>query len=359
MEHSRDALIIRFAGERKVLSTGALGGGLRGDITAVYNHNDCPQAGKYCEMQGDTLLEHGQYTAGKLGLDKNRTTGMHTGANIDNFAVKSLEYEDFTVTAIVTAGVEVNACRVGETATLHEKDGKAALLSDENDSYTPGTVNIILHLNVNLTDSAMTRAMVTCTEAKVAAMQELIASSRYSSGIATGSGTDDTVIIANSQSEICLTQASEHFKLGEYIGRVVKDAVKDALYRQSGLCTGMQHSVFRRLERFGVTAEAVWQRYNLLGGEAIPRDKFDDMMSKCTSDGWIVTLASLYAHLIDQMLWGMLLPMEAVQAGDELLKMAGRHHGFETIPSTQLSGDKEKLAENMSTSFTDTIVGWL
>ena len=48
---------------------------------------------------------------------------------------------------------------------------------------------------------------MTCTEAKTAAIQELLEGSKYSNGIATGSGTDQTIIIANSASELYMEGA--------------------------------------------------------------------------------------------------------------------------------------------------------
>lgn len=253
LDQDRNAGILRFTGRRSVISTGALNGGIRHDLTAIYNHNDCPRAGKYCEMQGDTMEEHQAHIAASLGLDPQHTTGLHTGANIDNTAIVSLSYDDFSVTAMVTAGVEVNACRVGDPAVIHERDGGAFLLG--------GTINIVVAVDANLTDHCLARALVTCTEAKVAALQELVVSGRYSMGLATGSGTDGTIIVGNSDSAVRLTEAGEQYKLGEYLGKAVMQAVKQALYRQTGLCTGMQHSVFRRLERFGVTEPAVWEVY--------------------------------------------------------------------------------------------------
>ena len=53
----------------------------------------------------------------------------------------------------------------------------------------------MLLLDCDMPEGVMARALVTCTEAKTAAIQELLEGSKYSNGIATGSGTDQTIIM--------------------------------------------------------------------------------------------------------------------------------------------------------------------
>ena len=84
-----------------------------------------------------------------------------------------MEYEDFKVTAIVTAGINVNAVRVGDPTTWHERAGTYF-------EVMSGTINILLHIDADLAPGALVNALVTCTEAKTAAVQELLAPSRYS-----------------------------------------------------------------------------------------------------------------------------------------------------------------------------------
>lgn len=351
LEQNRDAIVLRFSGKRKVLGTGALNGGIRTDLTAVFNNNDCAQAGVYCEMWGNTMEDHQAHTARALGLDPKTVTGMNTSANPNNYSIKTMAYSDFSVTCIATAGLEVNGCRVGGEASLHETEGKAQVL--------PGTVNMLLYIDADLTDGCMTRALVTCSEAKVAALQELMVSDRYGMGIATGSGTDDTIIISNIESSTHLSQAGEHFKLGELIGKTVIAAVKDALYRQSGLSQGRQHNVFRRLERFCVTENAIWQRYKEKSECPVNRDTFAFMMEQMSTDGSAVTFASLYAHLIDQMLWGLILPQEAAQTGNQLLRLLDVHYGMPPSHCELFQDNPQKMAHSMANCFTDTVTGWI
>lgn len=323
LHHYKKSLVLCFAGPRDVLSTGPIGGGFRTDLQAVFN-NDCnPGAGMSCELRADTYEEHMELTAlTDLGLNPKLCTGLSTAASMENVAIRSMSFEDFTVTAIVTGGIRVNGSRVGDPAVWHEKSGLSHAVK-------PGTINILLHIDAALSPGALARALVTCTEAKTAALQELLAPSRYSHGIATGSGTDGTIIIANPLSPTYLTNAGKHCKLGEYIGKTVKEAVKEALNRQSGLCPAFQHDIRNRMDRFGVTEDSLWETYHQLllkkGGMISPfaRAEFADRLDHLCREDALVTYTSLYAHLLDQLEWGLLSPEETFPAGKQLLTLAG------------------------------------
>ena len=77
-----------------------------------------------------------------------------------------------------------------------------------------GTINIILYIDGDLAEPLLARALVTCTEAKTAALQELQAGSHYSMGIATGSGTDQTIVVANSESPYYYDSDRQAFQIG-------------------------------------------------------------------------------------------------------------------------------------------------
>ena len=214
----KKSLVICFAGARKVLGTGPNNGGYRTDLRAVFNHDCNPGPGMSCELRADTYPKHMDLIAAQeLGLDAEHCTGLMTAASMENVSIQSMKYEDFTVTALVTGGIRNNGGRVGDPAVWHEK-------ADISYPVRPGTINILVHIDANLSEGALARAMVTCTEAKTAALQELLAPSRYSRGIATGSGTDGMIVICNAESDVYLTNAGKHCKLGEYIGKTVKKA---------------------------------------------------------------------------------------------------------------------------------------
>jgi len=304
------SIVVFFCGKRKVLSTSIYNGGYHEDFLGVFNNDGTQGAGMPCKMLAETYVQHMQLLANKLGLNPEKFTGMVTAANMDNAAIKSMSYKELTVTAIVTGGIETNGGRVGDPSDYYKPMEKP---------YKLGTINIILLLDSDMPEGTITRALVTCTEAKTAAIQELMAGSNYSTGIATGSGTDQTIIVANSASNLYLEGSGKHSKLGELIGKVVMAAVKEALAKQTGLCPKFQHDALKRLQRFGINANTIWEKYLVVGGTAI-KPEFTIKLAQIVQIDIIVTVTSLYVHLMDQFLWGLLSEKEIIFEANYLLE---------------------------------------
>lgn len=338
-------VVLTFAGARKVLSTAPNNGGLRGDLRAVFN-NDCkPGEGMACELKAPTYEGHIAIISEELGLGQDVCAGMVTAASMDNLSIKTESYKELCVTAIVTGGIEINGSRVGDPAFWHE----------EKENFVPvkpGTINIILHINANLTPGALTRSLVTCTEAKTAAIGELMASSRYSMGIATGSGTDGTIIVSDSESDMILTQAGKHSKLGELIGITVMSAVKEALDKQSGLNPMKQHDALRRVDRFGITEDTLWSKYQEQPGN-LDKPHFLHRLQSLAKEDMLLTYTSLYVHLIDQMQWGLISPNEAYEAGMALLNIISNHTYTE---ETLSESDTDNIIEKMVQAYEDCMI---
>lgn len=317
LERVEKAVICRFAGPRRVLSTAADNGGVREDLAAVFNQ-DCKENGrKDVPLKAPTYTEHMAVVARELGLDPNKVCGLTTAASMENLALCEETYEDVTVTAAVTAGVDHNGGRAGDPAAWHEPPG--------------GTVNILLFINANLPAWTMVRALITATEAKTAALQELAAPSLYSSGLATGSGTDGAIVVSDRSSPRTFTFAGNHAKLGELIGRTVLRAVKEALYKETGLCPERQYDVFARLGRYGVTREALLRQ-----GADTAR------LETLAREPKLVTCAALYAHLLDELSWGLLKESDVVEACRALLVQAGAAAPMDTDskrPLTEVLAD--------------------
>lgn len=221
------AAIISLEDERRVLSSSLLNGGLRSDLNFVFNYDELEEKTKRCEMLAPTHEEHLKIVAENiLKLPLRQTTGLTTAAQMRNAAFCEAAYGAMTVSALVTAGVSGNALRAGDRATLDQKDGRPFILG--------GTINVILAIDADLPDGTMLQAFMTCTEAKTAALERLGCRSVVSDGGATGTGTDGVIIIAKPDSELRMTDAGKHFKLGELIGQTVETAVRKALYQQEG-----------------------------------------------------------------------------------------------------------------------------
>ncbi len=299
------SIVVEFKVRRGVLSTSPLNGNYREDISAVFNHDENIAPGTSCTLKAPTYKVHLAGIADGLGLDSKKVTGISTAASMENVAIKELHYDDIVVTAVVTGGVEINGGRAGDPASYHEKNGKSI-------PHKAGTINILLFINADLDEGAITRALVTCTEAKTAALQELMAGSCYSTGIATGSGTDGTIIACCKESPVILSYAGKHSKLGELIGRCVKDGVKEALYLQTGLSPSGQHSILRRLKRYGICKEIIYA--HMKDCCSIGTDEFNQFFDLIDREDRLVTVISLCVHLLDQLEWG-LLSFDEVSSG--------------------------------------------
>ena len=304
------SIVLVFSGLRKVLSTSLYNGGYHEDFEAVFNRDMTQGSGIPCESFAPTYVESMKIVAERLGLAPELTSGMGTAAHMENASIVSRSYKELTVTAIVTGGVETNGGRVGDPASYYKTAEKKC-----------GTINIMLVIDADLPPGILARALVTCTEAKTAALQELMAPSRYSTGLATGSGTDQTIVVANSESPLFFEGAGKHSKLGELIGLAVMAAVKEALKRQSGLTPAQQHDLLRRLRRFGVTEEALWQRYREeAGADPLIKAQFIAALEKMTAVPALFPLGVLFIHLYDEHLWGLLEKGETWEAAEKLLK---------------------------------------
>lgn len=313
------SIVIFFNGKRKVLSTSVYNGGYHEDYVAVYNYDAKQGSGMPCEVLADTYVEHMRLISKRLALNPDMVSGMGTAASMENAVVEKMSYKDLQVTAIVTAGIETNGGRVGDPSDYYKP-------IDKPDKF--GTINIMLVLDCDLPAGALTRALVTCTEAKTAAIQELLAGSNYSNGLATGSGTDQTIIVANPESELYFENTGKHSKLGELIGKVVIKAVKGALEKQAGLNATMQHNVFRRLKRFGVLPSVMWAEYQECTEENI-KPVYLVAAENLAKDKAMLTYTSIYIHLLDQFLWELIDAEEMQLAGQSILDTIASFYNVE------------------------------
>jgi hypothetical protein len=90
------------------------------------------------------------------------------------------------------------------------------------------------------------------TEAKTAAMQQLVVRSRYSLDLATGTTTDQFCVAAPLEGAAPRQYTGTGTKLGEYIGVAVRDATLEALRWHNGLETSYTRGLFHVLGRYGV-----------------------------------------------------------------------------------------------------------
>ena len=308
VEHHGGSVVVRFPGPRNVLSTSWLNGGYRTDLVAVFNHQISREACEACHGGGNIRL-YLERVARDLGYDPATVTGLVTRAEMKNTAIASETFRDLMVTAIVTAGIDKNGGRAGDPASYYEN----------GDAFEPagGTINTILIIGADLPEYAMSRALMTATEAKAAALQQLMARSIYSAGIATGSGTDMIAIVADPGSPLRLSDAGKHAKLGELIGKTVIRATTLALQRETSLSPESQRNALVRLERYGITGEDL---YNTAVSDGVfekggrrEKELFIQYLETWSADPSHVAMTAAVLHLLDETAWGLLPPVCAQQ----------------------------------------------
>lgn len=299
----KDSLLVELIGRRRVASTSSINGGTRTDIRYLFNHS-CSQRREVrekinCVMQENNLREYYEGLCTGLGLPLEHTVGMSTAAKVENYGVATRRKYDVEVSVIATAGIDVNAGRAGDKATYDE-------FAHANIIPSPGTINMMLFINARLDSGILTRAIVTATEAKTVVTQELMAASKYSEGIATGSGTDTIAVVGNEESSRELFDAGKHVLLGEMIGEASIEALRIALEKQSGMTPHRQASIEWQGVRYGITRQSIAEAYHTLYNQPLPKEVEHKWLDEMLRDNrWLgITAATL--HLCDQNRWGMI-----------------------------------------------------
>jgi adenosylcobinamide hydrolase len=208
-----------FAKGRRSLSTRE---GFK-EVKVVANHYNPPALWEFVHQNPDA---HVNKIFSDLNLPPAETAMLLTGADMDNLAIRKEEYQELKIVALVTAGTKSNAQRIGVD--------KAGSLEREGRFETLGTINVIVLTNASLSEGAMTRGIITLTEAKVIALEDLDIRSSYNPEIrATGTGTDNAIIVSGEGPRI--DYLGGHGKMGELMARAVSSAVKEAIFKEDGI----------------------------------------------------------------------------------------------------------------------------
>ncbi len=152
---------------------------------------------------------------------KEPSIGFLTSASMDSYAASQLSFEKLKIETHLTSGLS-NARSAGDKAEYRK------VLSEVKSG---GTINTIIICNTPLSLQAAVEALMVSAGAKARVLQEMGIKSRASDAIATGTGTDSSVIIypesKNRAEEIKYT--GMHTITGELIGQTVISALKKSL----------------------------------------------------------------------------------------------------------------------------------
>ncbi len=213
-------LVVRFAGERRALSTSD------GPLTARAALNQAAHPLLWMKLGADGKRyseERRAETAAQLQLPPTAVAEMSTAADMDNLAVVTRRHGPLTVTVLATAGAKSNAIRTGVDAGAYIEGEEPA-----------GTINIMVLANIELSDAALARALITITEGKTAALEDLRVPSSYTKDVqATGTGTDSIIVVSGTAAPRA-TYTGGHSRIGELIGKATYAAVVEALGKQNG-----------------------------------------------------------------------------------------------------------------------------
>ncbi|WP_047150420.1 adenosylcobinamide amidohydrolase [Aneurinibacillus tyrosinisolvens] len=162
-------------------------------------------------------MMHSQVAA--WGYPPDETVGLQTAAKITHASIAEDVGDKFRMICCATAGTR-NGARAGRQRETFS-------------AYRCGTINVFLLLDANMTPSAMVNGIVTATEAKTAALQDL--NIREESGeLATGTTTDAVVLAVSQRQEYGVPHqfAGAATTIGNAIGRLVYETVYEAVVTQ-------------------------------------------------------------------------------------------------------------------------------
>ncbi|MFN0145078.1 MAG: adenosylcobinamide amidohydrolase [Dehalococcoidia bacterium] len=199
MEVTPGHLLVRSARPLRVVTTAPVGGDLR--ETPVFLSVPAPPGLSCFEPSG--LLSA---AAGRLGIVE-PFVGFVTAVKLTNATVVSRTAESLTVTVVATVGV-TNAARPGEQLAA---------------SFVPGTINLVVVVDGDLSPGALHEALTTAAEAKALAVLE--GGVRTASGLpATGTSTDAYAIACTGEGRR-ERYAGTVSLAGYLVGQAVREAV--------------------------------------------------------------------------------------------------------------------------------------
>ena len=221
---SKQAIIITSEHPLKIMSSAVLNGGFTyaGSIINYHVQKNFKNPNPTAYLKKITS---------KLAIP-DPTVGLLTAVKLNNVSIK--KNRDQKVAAIVTAGLSYPAA-AGDEMKI-------------NDTHQ-GTINTILIIDGNLTDSAMVETAKTATEAKTLTLMDLDIRSRFSNEIASGT-TSDSICVACTGKGKHWNYAGTATPIGRAIAKTVRRAVEEAILRENGL--SRNRPLLRRLNERGI-----------------------------------------------------------------------------------------------------------
>jgi adenosylcobinamide amidohydrolase len=197
-------------------------------------------------------------SAAKVGVTEDYLA-MVTAAKIKNYSLVTKKADGFSVSIAATAG-----CQHGESS------------GEEMDvQEITGTINVIVFIDGDPTDSCMVASLITATEAKSAALRDFDVRSRYTGDSATGSVTD-SVTVASTGKGKNLILGGPASKLGKLVGSCTRQAVLEALLKQEPFWG--TRTIFDRLKERHLPIEKLATEVSKIEGIDVSAEKLAEIL---------------------------------------------------------------------------------
>jgi iron complex transport system substrate-binding protein len=211
-------------------------------------------------------------SAAKLGFTENYLA-MVTAAKIQNYSLITQKHDDFSVSVAATAG-----CKHGESS------GEQMDVQEIR-----GTINIIVLIDADPSDSCMVASLITATEAKSAALRDLDVRSLYTGDSATGSITDSVTVASPGKGKE-ISYGGPASKLGKAVGYCTRRAVTEALLKQEPFWG--TRTVLDRLKERHLPPEKLASEVSKIEGLAVNAEGLAEILRKNPSAGWVLLAAA-------------------------------------------------------------------
>lgn len=229
----------------------------------------------------------------KLNLNPDYSIGMITAADINKFSIVTAEEGDLSVSAVVTAG-----CSLAETS------GEEI----ETASFTPGTINTIIVINGNPTESCLLETFITATEAKTAGLRDLDVRSSYSGDPATGTITDSLAVLSTNNG-LKIRHGGPASKLGRLVGYCARKAVKDAILKNGNYLIPTR-SVLKRLSERKLPIEELVLEISKKSHITVDTEEINSRIIKALEERPLLSLVLMMAAKMDEEVKKGLVPEE-------------------------------------------------
>lgn len=292
-----DVLALISETEMVTVSSAVHNGGF-GKATAVLNvHVPDSYDQKLLHEHPEQIISE---AAKKLGLNPQSSVGMITAADVNKFSMITTSKDNLAVSAIVTAG-----CSLAETAGENIEVSLTA----------PGTINMIVAIDGNPTESCLLQTFITATEAKTASLRNLDVRSTYTGDHATGTITDSLTIVSTNKGPQ-IRYGGPASKLGKLVGYCTREAVKDAILKSGNL--NPTRSIWKRLSERKMPIEELITEVSKTGHVNI---SLEEITSKISKEPLFALILMMAANIDEEIKTG-LIPKEFGDINDLSEKFA-------------------------------------